>query len=148
MSETQRARFKHAVVGQGVTTAQASLSPHNRDEWALLEAARRWLEQPDQERLHAAEASVKAARRSYHQPETYAHAIAVARAAGETDACAAAWAIKTLYPDHSFQDWTSPPEDWEPPPLGAQWQIEAAWQILHDRDPPDLIISTDTPART
>jgi hypothetical protein len=85
--------------------------------------------------MRQATALVTTARRA--SLETYERVYAVAREATKADALQAAREVGTLIPDHRC-GWHTPPYDWEPPPLGTQWQIEAAWSILHDRDPPPL----------
>jgi len=37
-----------------------------------------------------------------------------------------------------WDDWELPSDDWDPPPVPTQWQIEAAWAILHNRKPPPI----------
>lgn len=143
LNDEQSIRFKQAVVGQGITAVEAALTTEDHGERALLDAARRWIDQPDDQHTEAVQsliASFPDHRYDQNRDYVYEAAYYTAWAVTQSDAYEAARkalsAVNMLNP--VWDDWELPSDDWDPPPVPTQWQIEAAWAILHNRKPPPI----------
>lgn len=144
MNSAQQTRFRQAVVGQAIAYAEAVLPAenHDRGERRFLAAARRWLNSPGVESDQALTDVIglptpSLPRREY---DVFHASRNAARSASQPDLCeaaqhayaSAAGASSALgHQGHALAE--AQKSVW-------RWQVEAAWAILHDQDPPPLTL--------